>query len=159
MRATQLGNLDRHSIQTGCLGQVRRWASCGPKAAKLACLMLTIMVKLFARCWFISRCGLWCEQNLLNDPGRCLRKELTNSLVGMRYLNATTATTLTWIMSKTNWNLAYTTRQGSRVSCLAQTGFAAFGKGVQLVSGSPYAEIEQLSRLTSPNGILATSWC
>ncbi len=26
----------------------------------------------------------------------------------------------------TNWNLAYTTRQGSRVSCLAQTGFAAF---------------------------------
>ncbi len=29
----------------------------------------------------------------------------------------------------------YTTRQGSRVSCLAQTGFAAFGKGVQLISG------------------------
>ncbi len=50
----------------------------------------------------------------------------------------------------------YTTRQGRRVSCLAQTGFAAFGKGVQL-SGSPYAEAEQLSRLTSPSGILATS--
>ncbi len=45
-------------------------------------------------------------------------------------------------------NLAYTTRLGTRVSCLAQTGFAAFGKGVQLISGSPYAETEQLSRLT-----------
>ncbi len=34
-------------------------------------------------------------------------------------------------------------RQGSRVSCLAQTGFAVFGKGVQLlISGSPYAETE-----------------
>ncbi len=42
----------------------------------------------------------------------------------------------------TNLNLACTTRQGSRVSCLAQTGFAAFGKGVQLISGSPYAETE-----------------
>ncbi len=50
--------------------------------------------------------------------------------------------------------LAYTTRQGSRVSCLAQTDFAAFGKGVQLMSGSPFAEAEQLSRLTSPSGIL-----
>ncbi len=39
----------------------------------------------------------------------------------------------------------YTTRQGSRVSCLAQTGFAAFGNGVQLISGSPYAETEQLA--------------
>ncbi len=57
----------------------------------------------------------------------------------------------------TNWNLTYTTRQGRRVSCLAQTGFAAFGKGVQLISGSPYAETEQLSRLTSPSGVLATS--
>ncbi len=46
---------------------------------------------------------------------------------------------------------------GSRVSCLAQTSFAAFGKGVQLIGGSPYAESEQLSRLTSPSGILATS--
>ncbi len=41
----------------------------------------------------------------------------------------------------------FTTRQGSRVSCLAQNGFTAFGKGVQLISGSPYAEAEQLSRL------------
>ncbi len=54
-------------------------------------------------------------------------------------------------------NLTYTTRQGSRVSCVAQTGFAAFVKGVQLISGSPYAETEQLSRLTSPSGTLATS--
>ncbi len=53
--------------------------------------------------------------------------------------------------------LTYTTRQGSRVSCVAQTGFAAFGKEVQLISGSPYAETEQLSRLTPPSGILATS--
>ncbi len=45
-----------------------------------------------------------------------------------------------------NWNL---TRQGSQVN-LVQTGFAAFGKGVQLISGSPYAATEQLSRLTSP---------
>ncbi len=56
-----------------------------------------------------------------------------------------------------NWNLTDTTRQGSRVSCLAQTGFAAFVKGVQLISGSPFTETEQLSRLTSPSGILATS--
>ncbi len=55
-------------------------------------------------------------------------------------------------------DLTHTTIQGSRVSCLAQTGFAAFGKVVQLISGSPYAETEQLSRLTSPSGILATSW-
>ncbi len=53
--------------------------------------------------------------------------------------------------------MTFTTRQGSRVNCLAQIGFAAFDKGVQLISGSPYAETEQLSRLTSPCGILATS--
>ncbi len=47
----------------------------------------------------------------------------------------------------TNWDLTYTTRQSSRVSCVAQTGFAAFGKGVQLISGSPYSETEQLSLL------------
>ncbi len=51
----------------------------------------------------------------------------------------------------------YTMRQGNRVSCLAQIGFAAFGNGVQLISGSPYAETEQLSRLTLPSGILATT--
>ncbi len=47
----------------------------------------------------------------------------------------------------TNRDLTYTTRQGSRVSCLAQTAFAAFGKGVQLISGSSYAETEQLSEI------------
>ncbi len=45
-------------------------------------------------------------------------------------------------------DLTYTTRQGSRVSCVAQVGFAAFGKGVQLISGSPYAETEQLSQFS-----------
>ncbi len=39
--------------------------------------------------------------------------------------------------------------QGSGVSCLAQTGFAAFGKGVQLINGSPYDESEQRFRLSS----------
>ncbi len=33
------------------------------------------------------------------------------------------------------------------LNCLAQTGFAAFGKGMQFISGSPYAENEQLSTL------------
>ncbi len=51
------------------------------------------------------------------------------------------------------WNLIYTSKEGSHVSCLAQTGFAAFGKGVQLIS----AETEQLSQLTSPRGTLSTS--
>ncbi len=41
----------------------------------------------------------------------------------------------------------YTTRQGSGVSCLAQTDFAAFGKGVHLISGSPYAATEPLSQV------------
>ncbi len=57
----------------------------------------------------------------------------------------------------TNRNLTYTTRQDSRVICLAKTGFAAFGKEVKLVSWSPYAETEQLSQLTSPSGIHAIS--
>ncbi len=39
------------------------------------------------------------------------------------------------------------------------TGFTVFNKGVQLelISGPPYAEIEQLSRQPSHSGILATS--
>ncbi len=46
--------------------------------------------------------------------------------------------------------------QGSRVSCLAQP---IFGKGVQvLITGSPFTDAETLVRLTSPSGILATSW-
>ncbi len=35
-----------------------------------------------------------------------------------------------------NGNLKYTIKQSSRVSCLAQAGFAAFGDGMQLSSGS-----------------------
>ncbi len=31
-------------------------------------------------------------------------------------------------------NLAYNTKQGSRVSSLAQIGFAAFDKGIQLIN-------------------------
>ncbi len=31
--------------------------------------------------------------------------------------------------------------------CLAQAGFAAFGKGMRLIGGSPYNEAEHLSRL------------
>ncbi len=61
------------------------------------------------------------------------------------------------LVAHTNLNSTYTTRQGSLVSCLAQADFAAFGNVVQLISWSPYAETEQLSRLTSPSGILATS--
>ncbi len=40
------------------------------------------------------------------------------------------------VLVNRNWNLTYTTTQGSRVSWLAQTGFAAFSKGVQLI-GAP----------------------
>ncbi len=39
--------------------------------------------------------------------------------------------------------------QGGQVSLLAQAGFAAFGKGAQLIHGFLYAETEQLSPLTS----------
>ncbi len=41
-------------------------------------------------------------------------------------------------------NLTYTTNQGSRVSWLAQVEFAAFGKGVQLISGFPFVETEHI---------------
>ncbi len=58
----------------------------------------------------------------------------------------------------TTWNWTYTTKQDSRGSCLAQAGFAAFGKEVQLVNGFPYDETELISRLTSPRGIFALSW-
>ncbi len=48
----------------------------------------------------------------------------------------------------------YSTKQGR---CLAQTSFAAFVEGVQLISRSAFDETEQLFRLTSSSGILATS--
>ncbi len=35
-----------------------------------------------------------------------------------------------------NWNFVYT-KQVSQVSCLAQAGFAAFGKEAQLIIGPP----------------------
>ncbi len=46
-----------------------------------------------------------------------------------------------------SYDLTYTTKQGSRVSWSARTGLAAFGKGVQLISGSLFVETEQRSRL------------
>ncbi len=39
----------------------------------------------------------------------------------------------------------YAPGQDSKVTCLAQAGFTAFGKGVQVGSGSPYAETKELS--------------
>ncbi len=53
--------------------------------------------------------------------------------------------------------MTFITKQGSRVCKLAQNGLAAFGKGMQIISGSPNAETEQLSRLTSPSSTLVTS--
>ncbi len=42
-------------------------------------------------------------------------------------------------------NLAYSAKQGSRVSCLGQNGLPAFDEEVQpLFSGSPYAEVVHL---------------
>ncbi len=54
----------------------------------------------------------------------------------------------------------YTTRQGSRVSYLAHTSFAAFFlvTGCSSSVGPPNAEKEQLSRQTSPSGRLDTGW-
>ncbi len=44
-------------------------------------------------------------------------------------------------------SVRHTSKQGNLVSFLAQTGFTAFVNGVQLISGSPYAEAEQISQL------------
>ncbi len=41
----------------------------------------------------------------------------------------------------------YTTKQGGRICFLAQTGFATFGKGVQLVSGAPLFNFTLLSHV------------
>ncbi len=41
--------------------------------------------------------------------------------------------TACWRYNNATLNLAYTTKQGSRHSCLAQAGFIAFGKEVQLL--------------------------
>ncbi len=61
------------------------------------------------------------------------------------------------LLIHTNWNLKYTIKQGSQISWLAQTDFAAFGKGVQFISGPPYDETKRRSRLTSPSVISASS--
>ncbi len=53
-------------------------------------------------------------------------------------------------ISETGLVYAFTTNQG-------KIGFDAFGKTVQPVSRSPYAETEQFSWLASPSGILNTS--
>ncbi len=37
-----------------------------------------------------------------------------------------------------SFNFTYTTKQDSLASRLVQTGFAAFDKGLQRISGSPY---------------------
>ncbi len=52
----------------------------------------------------------------------------------------------------------YNSKQGCRVLGLAQTGFTAFGKGVQLIHGPPYDETKHFFQLTSLSGICATSW-
>ncbi len=57
------------------------------------------------------------------------------------------------IRTNLKFGVYHEARQSSQLF-IAQTGFAAFGKRVQLISESPYAETEQLSRLTSPTGIL-----
>ncbi len=44
------------------------------------------------------------------------------------------------------------------VSSVGQAGFAAFGKGVRLISGSSYAEIEQLPLLNLEIGIPEIPW-
>ncbi len=51
----------------------------------------------------------------------------------------------------------WATNQGCQTSILAQTSFAAFFcKGLQLISGSPYAETEQTSQLASFSGLFTT---
>ncbi len=57
-----------------------------------------------------------------------------------------------------SWNLSCATKQGNWVSGLVRAGFAAFGKGVQLISEPPYAEVEKLSLLTALCVILSTKW-
>ncbi len=47
-----------------------------------------------------------------------------------------------------NWNLKRSTKQGSRVNCLVQTGSVVFINKMQLISVFPYAETKQLSQLT-----------
>ncbi len=50
--------------------------------------------------------------------------------------------------------------QGILVSCKAHTGFAPFGKELQLISGSPYVETEQLpNRISEKLCVLTRCGC
>ncbi len=114
------------------------------------------LVRKFVR--FHHRGTYWWAEPLFNKSSNTVLGLTTASTV-LRPNSNLCVLLITLIVVYTRWNLTYTTRQGSRVSWLAQPGFAtSFGKGVQFISGSPYAETEKLSRLTSPSGILATSW-
>ncbi len=53
-------------------------------------------------------------------------------------------------------NTVLTIKQCSRASGLAKTGFTAFGKGMQLISGFAFAKTNQFFLLNAPIGILAT---
>ncbi len=54
-------------------------------------------------------------------------------------------------------SVRHTTKQNNRVSFLAQTGITVFVNGVQwLISGSPYAEAEQISQLSLFIGLFTT---
>ncbi len=46
------------------------------------------------------------------------------------------------------------TQQEKHIRCWAQVVFTAYGKGVLLITGSPYAETEFLSRSASISGLL-----
>ncbi len=56
-----------------------------------------------------------------------------------------------------NGSLMLSVKHGSQVSCLAQTGLVDFGKLVQLISGSSYAETEQRPQVTSLGAVPVTS--
>ncbi len=52
-------------------------------------------------------------------------------------------------------NCAPVAKQGNTSDCFAQTGFTDLDKGVQLINGSSFAEIEPLNRIKSANRTLA----
>ncbi len=52
-------------------------------------------------------------------------------------------------------NCALGSKQSNTRDCFAQTGFTAIDKAVQLISGSPFGEIERLCQITSPSVIFA----
>ncbi len=50
-----------------------------------------------------------------------------------------------WDVSLYNLDILNFLRARRKISCLAPTGFAHYGKGMQLVSGYPCAETDHLS--------------